>query len=51
MVQVGLNLLGNFLTDKGINRDGEVTVRAGYGNKKGQKTTAKRQYYEKKTDF
>ena len=51
MVQVGLNLLGNFSTDKGINRDGEVTVRAGYGNKKGQKTTAKRQYYENKTDF
>ena len=50
-IQVGLNLLGNFLTDKGIKRDGEVTVRAGYGNKKGQKTTTKRQLYENKMDF
>ena len=34
---LGASLLGNILTGKGINRAGEGIVRAGYGNKKGQK--------------
>ena len=32
---LGASLLGNILTGKGINRAGEGTVRAGYGNKTG----------------
>ena len=32
---LGASLLGNLLTGKGINRAGEGTVRAGYGNKTG----------------
>ena len=40
---LGASLLGNILTGKGINRAGEGTVRAGYQNKKGQKTTTTRQ--------
>ena len=31
---LGASLLGNLLTEWGINRAGEVIVRAGYGNKK-----------------
>ena len=31
------SLLGNILARKGMNRAGEEIVRAGYGNKKGQK--------------
>ena len=31
------SLLGNILSGRGINRAGEGTVRACYGNKKGQK--------------
>ena len=31
---LGASLLGNPLTERGINRAGEVIVRAGYGNKK-----------------
>ena len=34
---LGASLLGNILAGKGINRAGEVIVRAGYGNKKVQK--------------
>ena len=35
------SLLGNILAGKGVNRTGEGTVRAGYGNKKVRKTTTK----------
>ena len=45
----GVSLLGNISESKGINRAGEGIVRAGYGNKKGQKT--KRQDHENKIDF
>ena len=47
---LGTSLLGNILAGKGaiatsqgrgVNRDGEETVRAGYGNKKVRKTTTK----------
>ena len=31
---LGAGLLGNLLTERGINRAGEVIVRAGCGNKK-----------------
>ena len=31
---LGASLLGNISAGKGINRAGEVIVRAGYGNKK-----------------
>ena len=48
---LGASLLGNILTGKGINRAGEGIVRAGYGNKKGQKRKTKRQDYENKIDF
>ena len=48
---LGAPLLRNILADKGINRAGEGIVRAGYGNKKGQKTTTKRQDQEKKKVF
>ena len=34
---IGASLLGNILADRGINRAGEGGIRAGYGNKKGQK--------------
>ena len=44
---LGVNLLGNILAGRGINRSGEGVIRAGYGNKKGQK----RQDYKKKMDF
>ena len=33
------SLWGNILAGKGINRAGEVIVRAGYGNKKARKRT------------
>ena len=36
------SLLGNILAGNGINRAGEVIIRAGYGNKKVQKATTKR---------
>ena len=45
------SLLGNILADKEIDRAGEGIVRAGYGNKKGQKITTKRHDYESKMDF
>ena len=48
---VGASLLWKILAGKGINRAGERIVRAGYGNKKGQKTRKKRQDYEDKMDF
>ena len=48
---LGANLLENILTGKGINRTGEGAIRAGYGNKKGQKATTKRLDYENKMDF
>ena len=35
---LGASLLGNILSGRRINRAGEGIVRAGYGNKKGQKT-------------
>ena len=38
---LGASLLGNILARKGINRAGKGIVRAGYGNKKGQKTRKK----------
>ena len=34
---LGASLLGNFLTGRGINRDDEGVLGAGYGNKKGRK--------------
>ena len=45
------SLLENILTGKGINRTGEGVIRAGYGNKKGQKATTKRHDYENEMDF
>ena len=33
----GVSLLGSILGGKGINRAGEGTIRAGYGNKKFEK--------------
>ena len=48
---LGGSLLGNILTGKGINRDGEGIVRAGYGNKEDQKATIKIQDHENKKDF
>ena len=48
---LGASSSGNILTGKGINRAKEGIVRAGYGDKRGQKTRTKRQYYEKKMDF
>ena len=45
------SLLGNILAGKGINRAGEGIVRAGYGNKWGQKTTTKKLDFENKMDF
>ena len=56
----GASLLGNILAGKGaiskrqcrrINRAREGMVRAGYGNKKGKKTTTKRQDHENNIDF
>ena len=34
---LGLSLLGNILAGWGIDRAGELVIRAGYGNKKGHK--------------
>ena len=48
---LGASLLGNILARKGINRAEEGIGRAGYWHKRGQKTTTKRQDYEKKMDF
>ena len=31
---LGASLLGNMLTGKGMNREGEEIIRAGYGSKK-----------------
>ena len=47
----GANFLGNILARKEINRAGERIVRAGYGNKKSQKTTTKRQDHKNKWNF
>ena len=44
-------LLGNILAGKGIKRAGEGVIRAGYGNKKGQETTTKREDYENRMNF
>ena len=44
-------LLRNILAGKGINRAGEGVIRAGYLNKKGLRTTTKRQDYENKMEF
>ena len=49
--KLGASLLGNILARNGINRAEEGIGRAGYWNKRGQKTTTKRQDYEKKMDF
>ena len=48
---LGASLLGDILTGRGINGAGEGVIRAGYGNKKGRKATAKRQDYDNKMDF
>ena len=48
---LGASLLGNILARKGINTAGEGIVRAGYGNKKVQKPTTKRQDHKNKWDF
>ena len=48
---LGASLLWNIWTGKEINRAEEGVIRASYGNKKGQKTTKKRQHYEKKIVF
>ena len=48
---LGASLLGNILAGKGINRAEEGIVRADYRNKKGQKTTIKRQDHENKMYF
>ena len=62
---LGASLLGNILAGKGINRviaksineetksmrPGRRFASAGYGNKKLEKTTTKRQYYENKMFF
>ena len=48
---MGASLLGNILAGKGINRAGEAIVRAGHGNKKVRKATAKRQDYKNRIDF
>ena len=48
---LGASLLGDILTGRGINGAGEGVIRAGYGNKKGQKATTKRQDYDNKMDF
>ena len=46
---LGPSLLGNILAGKGINRAEKGIVRAGYGNKKGQKTITKG--HKNKIDF
>ena len=38
---LGASLLGNILAGREINRAGEAIGRAGYGNRKGRKATAK----------
>ena len=48
---LGASLLGNILAGEGINRAEEGIVRADYGNKKGQKTTIKRQDHKNKINF
>ena len=47
----GASLLANILVIRKINRAGEGTIRAGYGNKKCQNSRKKRQDYENKMDF
>ena len=42
LVTLGATLAGNILAGKGINRTGDGIVRAGYGNKKGQKKKRKK---------
>ena len=39
---LGASLLGDILTGRGTNRARERVIRAGYGNKRGQKATPKR---------
>ena len=48
---LGASLLGDILTGRGTNRARERVIRAGYGNKKGQKATTKIQDYGNKMDF
>ena len=38
---MGASFIRNILAGKGMNRDGEEIVRAGYGNEKVRKTTTK----------
>ena len=40
---LGASLLGNILAGKGMNRAGEGIVRAGYRNKTGKRSIAKKQ--------
>ena len=48
---LGASILGNILDGKGINGVGEGILRACYGNKRGQKTTTKRENCQAKMDF
>ena len=48
---LGASLLGSIWTGKEINRAGERFIRAGYGNKKGQKTTKKDNIMKTKLSF
>ena len=48
---IGASLFGSIWTGKGIYRAEEGFIRAGYGNKKDQKTTKKRQHYENEIAF
>ena len=41
LATLGASLLGNIVARKGMSRAGERIVRAGYGNKKIQKTTTR----------
>ena len=51
LVTLRASFLGNISACKGINRAGEKVIRAGYENKKAQKTITKRQDCESQMDF
>ena len=51
LVTLRASFLGNISACKGINRAGEKVTRAGYENKKAQKTITKRQDCESQMDF
>ena len=57
LVGKGINSAGEVATAKNVSeekkskRQGRGIVRAGYGNKKGRKATAKRQDHKNKMDF